>query len=194
MSFSKNGFTLIELAVVIVILAVLTVIAAPRFLNLNADARESMLRGVAAEMQQAINFGHQKWAIEGRANQPQVDLPNYANGEVDFNDVGFPIGTTKQAVFRAPYNIGSGEVACSLLFDAILVTSLTATRNYNQADNFDFVARRTSTDLTGENAGPYQTKCHYIYTKDGFDRDPEVATHVIWYNSRTGNVYYVNNG
>ncbi|OBT08598.1 prepilin-type N-terminal cleavage/methylation domain-containing protein [Vibrio sp. UCD-FRSSP16_10] len=192
MSLSKNGFTLIELAVIIVIVAVLAVVAAPRFLTVSSDARESMLKGVAAEFQQAINFGQQKWAIEGRANSPQVNLPNYANGEVDFNDVGFPIGTDKNVAFKAPYNIGIGEPACSLLFEAILVTSLTATQVFNQAESHDFYARRVDGNLA-DGSGPYKTKCFYAYTKEGFNQDPDLTSHVIWYDSRTGNVWYANN-
>ncbi|MDW3189737.1 type II secretion system protein, partial [Vibrio sp. Vb0932] len=39
----QTGFTLIELVVVIVILGILAVTAAPRFLNLQNDAREARL-------------------------------------------------------------------------------------------------------------------------------------------------------
>lgn len=70
-----KGFTLIELIVVIVILAVLAVVAAPRFLDLNSDARESMLKGAASELQQAINFAHQRWVVEGIGNVAVANMP-----------------------------------------------------------------------------------------------------------------------
>jgi MSHA pilin protein MshA len=41
MSRYRTGFTLIELVVVIVILGVLSVIAAPRFINLSSDAKKA---------------------------------------------------------------------------------------------------------------------------------------------------------
>lgn len=41
-----QGFTLIELVVVIVILGILAVTAAPQFLNLQGDARRASLQGL----------------------------------------------------------------------------------------------------------------------------------------------------
>lgn len=49
----QGGFTLIELVVVIVILGILAVTAAPRFLNLQDDARNSTLDGLAGAIQGA---------------------------------------------------------------------------------------------------------------------------------------------
>ena len=44
----QSGFTLIELVIVIIILAILTVVAAPKFINLKSDAYASSMQGVAA--------------------------------------------------------------------------------------------------------------------------------------------------
>ena len=43
----QAGFTLIELVIVIIILGILAVTAAPKFLNLQDDARYSAAQGVA---------------------------------------------------------------------------------------------------------------------------------------------------
>ncbi|WP_051118600.1 type II secretion system protein [Vibrio campbellii] len=61
----QGGFTLIELVVVIVILGILAVTAAPRFLNLQSDARESALQGLKGAMQGASGIVFGKAAIEG---------------------------------------------------------------------------------------------------------------------------------
>ncbi len=44
----QSGFTLIELVIVIIILGILAVTAAPKFLNLQDDANKAAAEGVAA--------------------------------------------------------------------------------------------------------------------------------------------------
>ncbi|AHJ00758.1 type II secretion system protein [Vibrio parahaemolyticus] len=61
----QGGFTLIELVVVIVILGILAVTAAPRFLNLQDDARESALQGLKGAMDGASGIVFGKSAIDG---------------------------------------------------------------------------------------------------------------------------------
>ncbi|MEZ9026884.1 MSHA biogenesis protein MshA [Vibrio cyclitrophicus] len=61
----QGGFTLIELVVVIVILGILAVTAAPRFLNLQDDAKESALQGLAGAMNGAAGITFGKAAING---------------------------------------------------------------------------------------------------------------------------------
>ncbi len=61
----QGGFTLIELVVVIVILGILAVTAAPRFLNLQGDARISALQGLKGAMDGAAGIVYGKAAING---------------------------------------------------------------------------------------------------------------------------------
>lgn len=62
----QGGFTLIELVVVIVILGILAVTAAPRFLNLQDDARNSALEGLKGAMSGAGAITYGKAAIAGQ--------------------------------------------------------------------------------------------------------------------------------
>lgn len=64
----SQGFTLIELVIVIVILGILAITAAPKFLNLSTDARASTVNGVKSALQSANAIIFSKAVLQNQQN------------------------------------------------------------------------------------------------------------------------------
>ena len=60
----QQGFTLIELIIVIVLLGILAVTAAPKFLNLQDDARDATLEGIRGSLETAVSVVNGKALIQ----------------------------------------------------------------------------------------------------------------------------------
>ncbi|MCG9680993.1 type II secretion system GspH family protein [Vibrio sp. Isolate23] len=89
----QGGFTLIELVVVIVILGILAVTAAPRFLNLQGDAREASLQGLRGAMQGAAGIVYGKAAIDG--SETSSSAVNVTAGSTTVSTIfGYPVASS----------------------------------------------------------------------------------------------------
>lgn len=89
MEFHKNnhGFTLIELVVVIIILGVLAVVAAPKFIDVSKDAKIAVLHGLHGSIQSATQLATAKITIIASSQYP--DIYNDSSQLVDMgNGVG----------------------------------------------------------------------------------------------------------
>lgn len=72
MKRNQAGFTLIELIIVIVILGILAVTAAPKFLDFGGDARKSVLQGVKGSLESAGSLVYGKAIIAGLQDEEAV--------------------------------------------------------------------------------------------------------------------------
>ncbi|WP_290653859.1 type II secretion system protein [Idiomarina sp.] len=62
---NQKGFTLIELIIVIVVLGILAVTAAPQFVDFSTDARSSAVKGLKGSLQGASQTIYARAAVDG---------------------------------------------------------------------------------------------------------------------------------
>lgn len=64
----KNGFTLIELVVVIVILGILAAVAAPKFIDLSTEAKISTLEAMQGTLKSGTHMVYAKAIVENKTD------------------------------------------------------------------------------------------------------------------------------
>jgi MSHA pilin protein MshA len=70
---TQQGFTLIELVVVIVILGILAVTAAPKFIDITSDAKGAVLDAAKASLNSAADMAHAKALVAGKVKAAATD-------------------------------------------------------------------------------------------------------------------------
>lgn len=73
----QQGFTLIELIMVVVLLGILAVFAVPRFVGLQADAQQASLNGILGAVRSSASIAHAQFLIAGSAPE-SVDMAGHS--------------------------------------------------------------------------------------------------------------------
>ncbi|MFC3095231.1 prepilin-type N-terminal cleavage/methylation domain-containing protein [Alteromonas sediminis] len=151
-----KGFTLIELVIVIVLIGVLAVVAAPKFISLSKDARVAALTALKGEMQGTIDLVKIKARLNGL--RPAAENP----------------GGSSQTEFLVDFGYGASEVDWRNLCPearAELSDSLVMADYLNLSE--EFLTRETNRyALIGlelpASGTPTDEGCYILYDSFGF--------------------------
>lgn len=178
-----KGFTLVELVIVLVILALLAVAAAPKFVDVGQQSHQARVEAVATALQQSVRFAHIQWQVNGQ--QDVLDLVGFAGDLLDMNDLGYPIGVNKGTGNR--WQIGRGNGGCVQLWQNLLDDAPSVATNANN----EYQSYRHAPQGGNQVAGPRpndRTQCSFVYRGSGDTRGRTSAEWVIRYDSIDGSV------
>lgn len=143
MNKKQAGFTLIELIIVIVILGILAVTAAPKFLDLQGDAQKSALQGVEGALSSAVNIVYGKSILNGENKKENGSITPDGGSAIALK-WGYPVAT-RAAILAA--------------------TDISLNSTTGEKGDFDFSL------VTGESisifpqGGNTSSNCHITYTQ-----------------------------
>lgn len=135
---SHQGFTLVELIVVIALLGVLSAVALPRMMNITDEAHRASVAGTGAAFQGGVNLVHSLWRARG-APGAVLNFVSLAGtrsgGDLSVNVNGWPADTRGVSLTLNSTN-DCIDVWNAVMIDSAPTVASGATADY-QALNFN---------------------------------------------------------
>lgn len=111
LAISSEGFTMLEVIIVLVLLSTLTLVATSKFSDINKDAKASTLRSVAGALKASFQLIHTKALLEKRASGEQ---------EITYNGVKISLFNGYPSINgRASFNLINNQLRALLDLDIV---------------------------------------------------------------------------
>src|SRR5918992_183698 len=79
MKTQQQGFTLVELVTVLVILGILAAVAIPKYVSYTTEARAAALNGLAGAIRSAVGLTQAKYVVVGNTTSTSITLADGTN-------------------------------------------------------------------------------------------------------------------
>lgn len=163
---SSQGFTLIEMVVVIALISILAAVALPRMLDTYDNAHEAAVFGAGGAMASAVVLVRSQWVANG--DSLAIDaVDGFGNGDVATSSEGWPTDVGQGAGSNNSDVMDSAE-RCVRIWRGVLVANAPSV-SASLAANSDYLV-----DTVNGN-------CRYLYRRT--DKGDNIV-----YNARTGEV------
>ena len=173
---NNGGFTLIELIVVIVILGILAVTAAPKFVDLQSDARLATLNGMKAAINSAVSLTYGKSLVKG-VEKNKTGSKVWINGEEVDVCYGYPCA--EAAKIQKVLDIGVFEACSGNSASGNSTSGNSTSGNSTSARDWCYTGggnSASSIKIFVANGYYSESKCYVEYTQpDASGKAPTVA-------------------